>query len=268
MAKSNETKKTVVVNSGTAETQAQNILYKIERERLDEAEQAAYQQQVEQEKKTNAEKEFLAFQKAGKSLESERDVKSITAQTLPATLLSDIVIIANNLGTHWKYFLNNQFTLPAQIRGVISSGISSLTYKVKNSLIRSLSDGSPLALPSIKHYAGLKNDGTLKNDPFPHESAPGFSDEDRKYLNAQINTVCTSWLKEKGYEFNRQKKGFYQGDVQLTQARFAELAHDSANGLDAYLERECKVHFELIDPQPAPTPPVVAGGGAAPGGHP
>lgn len=262
-------KKPIVVNDKNLMTEAQRIIYKRLVDELQAARLAADQEQQQQKMSDAANTKLNEYHNTLREWnERTSNKESITAQTLPATLLCDLVLLSNLWGTMIRHHLDAEFRLPAKLSADLKLKVNEISFKTQNFITRKLFDNDPLALPEVSHYVALDESGKLKTDPVfeqpsRQEIAAGKKDltDDQKRLNDIVNQACIAWLEKRGYQFSKEDGCFTStGDkpTKLGKKEFAELAKHSVDGLDQYLLENCKVHFtmkEQLEPEPEQSTP-------------
>jgi hypothetical protein len=274
MAVPNESRKPIVVSDENkdAMTETQLIVYKELAAKLQAARFEALEEQRMQEKSNQANKENAEYNDAANQWKKETSKDaSMTAQTLPATLIYEMVMLSNLWGVILKHALDKELEIPAQyINALLSKPLRELAFKTKNGITRLFSGDGQLALPELSHYVGLGKDGMLKIDPVYHrpsqkelDAGKKDLDDGQKHLNDLYNIHCMDWLDKKGYDIDAgyvYKKGCPVPHLpadRLLPEQFSKLATDPNDGIDAYLLQQCRVHFIMKEkPDEEPVPPT------------
>lgn len=261
-------------------TEEQKIVYKELARQLQAARFDAMENQREQEKNDEANKKNSEFKQALELFKKRIDDKqSINAQTLPATLVWDLIELSALWGTIMQHNFDVKFQelktdlyIAAQGGSIIAGLAVSLPKKMRELIHNNLSldaigrgiygDGA-LALPKLSYYFGLDEKGHLKINPVSQDNSDDFTNpfqfkfanqDELERLNSKINMCGIDWLKGKGYIWDQNDGCFYkeangsqpsQERERLTQEALVGLATNPNDGLDVYLQTSCKVLFQL-----------------------
>lgn len=244
---------TIVVDNKTSKTDMQDALSKHRRDKMDAAELAAIHEQRQQAMNLQANIENNEAVNARRKWdENVSRGEKYTAQTLPATIIYNLIELSSLWGKIMKSELDKAFPLPAQLRELFVSKVTEGSFKIRNAMSRKIFGEGKLALPEVSHYVSLDEHGQLKPNPvFPSIGGKALTENQEK-LNKVFNEACSHWLIRKGYSFSCTDDKLHVGTFSkdgllLKQKDFEILAKDPVDGLDAYILESCKVLTKLDD---------------------
>ncbi len=263
-------KKPMVVSDDNKAVQpeVQSIVYHDLARKLQAARFAENEVQREQEESSAEGRKANEYKNNYKKwTEKTERTAALTAQTLPATLLMEIMELAEiygalidrnvrmevkELGGELNKSAKNGSLAAALIVG-LPREVREFMFNRKSDIIRKISGDGQLALPELSLSFRLEENGCLKIDPVSKDQLQFTDEATLKRLNDTINQCGMAWLETKNYEFFPNEGCFYKKDCpephqdadRLMPDELVKLATNTEGGLDAYLLQQCGVIFQI-----------------------